>query len=62
MRKISSTFFIKGCVPGEQEVVRFELDTALHCCRIGDPALEGHHGFNIEAHQLPVQVLQAPVI
>lgn len=60
--KINSTFFIERCVPGKQEVVRFEVDAALHCCRIWDPALEGHHGFNIEPHQLPVQVLQAPVI
>lgn len=42
--------------------MRFEVDAALHCCRVGDPALEGHHGFNIEAHQLPVQILQAPVV
>lgn len=55
-------FFIEGCMPGEQEVVRFEVDTALNCGRIGGPALERHHGFNIETHQLPVQVLQAPVI
>lgn len=59
---LSSTFFIERCVPGKQEVVRLEVDAALHCCRIGDPALEGRHGFNIEAHQLPVQVLQAPVV
>lgn len=49
-------------MPGKQEVVRFEVDTSLHCGRIGGPALERYHGFNIEPHQLPVQVLQTPVI
>lgn len=60
--KSPPAFLIEGCVPGEQEVVRFEVDTALHCGRIRGPALERHHGFNIETHQLPVQVLQTPVI
>lgn len=56
------TFFIEGCMPGEQEVVRFEMNTSLHCGRVRCSALQRHHGFNIEAHQLPVQVLQTPVI
>ena len=42
--------------------MRFEVGTALHCGRIGGSALERHHGFNIKTHQLPVQVLQTPVI
>lgn len=48
------TFFIEGCMPGKQEVVRFEMNTALHCGRIRGSALERHHGFNVETHQLPV--------
>lgn len=56
------TFFIERCVPGKQKVVRFEMSTVLHCGGIRDSALERHHGFNVETHQLSVQVLQTPVI
>lgn len=56
------TFLIEGCMPGEQEVVRFEVNAALHGGRIRGSALERHHGFNIETHQFPVQILQTPVI
>lgn len=55
-------FFIEGCVPGEEEVVGFEVNTVLHCGRIRSSALERHNGFNVDAHQLPVQILQTPVI
>lgn len=55
-------FFVEGCMPGKQEVVRFEVGTALHCGRVGGSALKGHHGIDVETHQLPVQVLQTPVI
>lgn len=60
--KLSQAFFIEGCMPGKQEVVRFKVDTAFHRGRIGGSALKRHHGINIETHQFPVQVLQTPVI
>lgn len=56
------TFLVEGCVPGEQVVVRLEVNTVLHCGRVRGSALERHHCFNVEAHQLPVKVLQTPVV
>lgn len=60
--KSAQAFFIEGCMPGEQVVVRFEVGTAFHCGRVGSSALKRHHGIHIETHKLPVQVLQTPVI
>lgn len=60
--KSPRAFFVEGCVPGEQEVVRFEVGAAFHCGRVGGSALERHHGIDVETHQLPIQVFQTPVI
>lgn len=60
--KSAQAFFVEGRMPSEQVVVRFEVGTAFHCGRVGGSALKRHHGIDIETHQLPVQVLQTPVI
>lgn len=49
-------------MPGEQVVVRLEVNAALDRGGIWRSALERHHGLDVKTHQLPVQVLQAPVI
>lgn len=42
--------------------MRFKVNTGLHGAWIRSSSLERDHGFHIETHHLPVQVLQTPVI
>lgn len=44
-------------MPGEQEVVWFEVRAGLNRVRVRSFALERHHGLHVETHQLSVQIL-----
>lgn len=58
----SRTFLVERRVPGQQEVVWLEAGASLHSAGLRSSTLQAHHGLHIEPHQLPVQILQTPVI